>query len=737
MKDGSVKAQGEKVTQVYVDGKPFFGNDPKMITQNLPADIIDKIQIIDKKSEKAIATKVEDGQNEKIINITIKKNRNSGYFGRAYAGLGTAERYEGKVSANHFNKDKKVSFVTSVNNTGRNDYGNGEEEYTSYNNYNGITKDYQTKLSFTDKWGKKLDVNANIGYNNNQNKSEQFRNRQNIFADSSNYYAEHNLSTRNRCGITTGVGFEYKPDTLTTIRFNQNGFFGKNTYQTAALFNSKLLNNKTINEGNRTNTGISNSPSFNGNLSITRRFKKARRAMFFNMNNNINNSLSDAFNNSNNYFFPVNGAEYLLLVNQYLNNKNKTTNVSSSVSYSEPLSKKSTINMSFSYNFNNNNTIREAFNFNNISGLYDLLNDTLTNRFRSNNYNATIGTNYSYSLKKGVISLGATWQDAVTKSTSLTKDSIYKQKYSGIVPYANFNISNKGKRFSANYNFNNRPPQPYQLQPVVDNTNPLYVRLGNPNLKYATTHRVNMNFTYYNAKKQTSIYANGTITTTANNISTSNIYDRITGRQISQPINVNGVRNANGNINFNKPFKIFKHKLSWNNNAKFNTGRNVSEINMERNINNTLGGNISTGLNFEVDDKFQVELKSNVSIQTTKYSLQPNLNNTYYTFGSDYNIEIDLGRLTEIRINGNFSKNTGRTAGFNRNIHMINGDVTQYFSQKKLWWLKFKVYDLLKQNLNVFRYSGENYIEDIQSNVLTRFFLLSINFKLAKFKAKN
>lgn len=737
-KDGTVKAEGEKVTQIFVDGKPFFGNDPKMATQNLPSNIIDKIQIIDKKSEQALVTKVEDGVREKVINITIKKDKNKGVFGRGYIGYGTNERYEARLSGNYFNGPRKISFVGGGNNTGRTDYANGNnEEQSYYNNSNGISKDMQSRLTYTDKWGKKLDVNANLGYADNRNTTLQTRNRQNIFGDSSNFYFEESRSLRSRYGFNGGFGFEYKPDTLITVRLNQSANLNSNENSTYAKYISRLSNDKKLNEGNRENSSETNSPSINGNITVSKRFKRSKRGLFFNMNNNINNNIADGFNISNNYFYPVNAADYERLLNQFANNDNRTTSINSSVSYSEPITKKSTINLSVSYNYSKNNALREVFNFNNFSGFYDLLNDTLSNNFNNYNFNTSTAINYSYSLKKGSIAIGTTWQNAKTKSESLTTDSVYKQSFSGLVPYLNFNHNNKGKRISVNYSFSNRAPQAYQLQPVVDNTNPLYLRLGNPNLKYSTTHRINYNYNFYNSKKQLSFNTSGNISSTYNNISNSSVFNKANGSQTTQPINVDGVYNASGYLQVSKPFKLSKHKVYWSNSFNFNFGRNVSMIDYLENVNNTSNTRANTNLRLEVEDLLELSTGFNFLVQTSRFSLKPNLNNTSYTFGSEVNLELTPGKFTEVNVNWDLSKNTGRSNGFNRQINMINADVTRYINKNKTWWLKLKVYDLLKQNVSIYRYSGESFIEDYETNVLTRFLLLSFNAKLSKFSGKS
>ncbi len=218
-KNGAVKAEGETVTQIYVDGKPFFGTDIKSVTQNFPADVIDKIQIIDKKSDQALATKVEDGIHEKIINITLKKNRKKGVFGKDYAGFGTDSRYEAKANENFFNNDRKISIIAGANNTGRNDNNNSGSDDASYNNSNGISDNKQLKINYADKFGKDFDFSSWAGYEHNKNIRQQIISRQNIFTDSSTFYNESNSSTSVSNNLYTGLYFEYRPRHVNVCAF--------------------------------------------------------------------------------------------------------------------------------------------------------------------------------------------------------------------------------------------------------------------------------------------------------------------------------------------------------------------------------------------------------------------------------------------------------------------------------------------------------------------------------------
>ena len=312
---GAIKAQGETVTQIYVDGKPFFGTDFKSVTQNFPADVIDKIQIIDKRSDQALATKVEDGIHEKIINITLKKNRRRGIFGKDYIAGGTEGRYEGKTNTNFFNNDRKISFIAGANNTGRNDDNNSAGDNASYNNWNGTNDNKQVKLNYADKYGKDFDFSAWAGYERNKTIKTQAISRQNIFTDSSTYYTEDNHSTTVTNNIYTGLYFEYRPDTLTFVRFNEGAGYNIYNSYSAASFNTDLADSSKINDGNRSTSNHTTTPNVNGQVSFNHRFGTSRRNIFINVNNNINASKAQLYNISNNNFYPVDSTAYAQLLN--------------------------------------------------------------------------------------------------------------------------------------------------------------------------------------------------------------------------------------------------------------------------------------------------------------------------------------------------------------------------------------------------------------------------------------
>jgi len=733
-KNGAIKAQGETVTRIFVDGKPFFGNDFKAVTQNFPADVIDKIQIIDKRSDQALATNVEDGVREKIINITLKKDRKRGMFGKEYVGIGTSGRYEARGNTNFFNNDRKISVVAAANNTGRNDNNGGDD--ASYDNWNGISDNRQLKLNYADKFGKNFDMSAWAGYDRTKTIKEQSINRKNIFTDSSTYYSENNHSQYTGNNYYAGVYFEYRPDTLTMVRFNQSAGYNNSHNNFSSVFGSTLPGDIKWNDGNRQADTRANTPNFNGQFSVNHRFSGSRRNIFFNFYNDINSNQNNKYNTSNNYFYPVDSTTYDILINQLQHVRNRNARLGSGVNYSEPLGEKGSINLGYSYNYTHNDVPRQIYDYNNQTQLYDLFNDSLSNHFDNNTYNNVVSLGYNYNSRKSGFGVGMKWQNGIIESRSFGKDSIYKQDFRGIAPNLSFYSNGKNKRLNIYYNFNLQAPQANQLQPVVDNTNPLFLRLGNPDLKYALVHNVRYNFNYYNPKRETGFNSNAGFSAIVDNIVNSNTFNSTTGAQVSKPINMDGAYNWNAWFSYFQPIFLGKDKIKWNVNVFTNGGRNVSVLNGEENISNNNFARVFMGVTYDAPKWFDLHTDVSFSRQESEYSLQPTLNNTSYFFNVSPNVTITPESGTEINIDYDYRQTTGQSAGFNTSINMLNADVVHYFTEKKNVWVKLKAYDLLKQNVSIWRNSGENFIQDTRANVLSRFVMLSLNFRLNKFNTK-
>ena len=723
-KNGSIKAQGERITQIYVDGKPFFGTDLKAVTQNFPAEMIDKIQIIDKKSDQALATKIDDGSYERIINITLKKNSEKGVFGKGYIGYGTNNRYEAKANANIFNNSKKFSVIAGINNTGKYDGNN--------NTAPGVIENKQLKINYGNKLGNNFDFNVWAAYEQNKNNIEQVISKQNFFSDSSTCYSENNSSNSLSKNISSGFYFEYKPDTLSVLRFNESVNYNDLRSNSVSKFITTAFNQYKINEGDNKNDRLSATPSLHGQISYNRRLSGSGRNLFFSFSNVSNNNHLTTYNSFNNYFFPADTVAYTLISKQFQYNNNRNTNIGTSISYSEPLATNHILNFGYTYNADKNNMPEEVYDFNDQTGLFNLLNDSLSYHFTNNTNSSTVSLNYNYSSKKTGFGAGMRWKQSLTQNFSFDKEMIYQQTYNGFLPNLSFYSVGKGKRFNLYYNSYIQSPQSYQVQPIVNNTNPLYVRLGNADLKYAVVHMLRYNFKYYNNKKGKGFNSSAIFSSVANNIANSIYYDNTTGKEISKPINTNGAGNWNVWVSYFQPLYIGHDKIKWNVNLSRGGFKVTNLLNGEKNVNRNNVTRVFLGLTY--DTQPWLDLHTNVSLnkQISKYSLQQENDHTSYQLILSPTISLKPVKNIEINIDYDYSETTARATSFHTSINMLNVDITKYLNDKKEVWLTLKAYNIFDQNGNAWLTYGNNFIQDVNANVLRRYLLITANFRLNK-----
>ena len=720
-KNGSIKANGEPVTQIYVDGKPFFGTDIKAVTQNFPADMIEKIQVINKKPEGAI----DDGSYEKIINIILKRNRKQGWFGNNTAGVGTANRYEVKSGTNYLHYDTKLSLIGGATNTGS---ANGTPDINSP----GDSRNSNLKISFATKAGRKIDLSTWAAFDASRNNIAQNIYRTNVFSDSSNIYTERNNSSNSSRNLNAGLYLEYKLDSFTLIKVNQHTGFAKNNFSNGASSQTKTGEyGYSINDGLSSASGNNAHAWLNGNINYNRKLGSNGRNLNVDFTNRVNGGEALIYNKYNNTYYT--DSTYETLQNRFNSSNSRNKNFVASTSYYEPLTTKSTLAFSYAWNHSNSDLPKEIFEYDPVTGLYDSILPAFSTHFNNTSNSGTASVTYNYHTRKSGFAVGLRWKDANINSNAFNKDSAYRQNFSGLLP--NMGFYKTGKKFSLNldYNMYIKAPDAMQLQPVIDNNDPLYVRLGNPDLKYTVVQTLQYKCNWFNSKKETGINARASFSLLADNISNSLVYDEATGKQTTSPINTNGAYNWNAWCTFYKPFFIGDDKIKWNinlsgagysNNNLLNGAANVTSYNMMK---------ILTG--FVYDTPEWLDLRTNFSFtrQTNQYSLQSNLNvaSDYITINPV--ITIRPTETTEINLDYDFRSLSNDNGSASNDVNLLNANIKQYVNDKKAIAISLKAFDLLNENNNSMRTFGDNYVQDLNFNSLTRFLLLSVSFRLQHF----
>jgi hypothetical protein len=734
-KEGNITVNGKAVSKITVDGKEFFGGDPLIATKNLPKDIVDKIQVSDNKSKEAIFNKTTDGTEDKAINITLKKDRNKGWFGRATAGYGSDERYEAGASINYFNRKNQMNFIGSMNNTNRMNFGNGGgRNNPGGGNGRGITESASAGMNFSTSSGEKLRLNGSYFYNRSQSVNNTRRKRENILPDTSFYYIAANSNTNRYSGHNLTVNGDIDLDTLTHLNFHIS--FNDNDGKSNADNNSfsENLGGQRINSSVTRYTAHTGNQGLGASMFLSHRFRKKGRGITFTAgyNNNQSDGLSD--NIGLNTFTTGSGVENDTL-NQRGYDDNKSTGYNLSVTWTEPLV--TDVNVLFTARYNQSHAVsdRQTYNINEQSEKYDLIDSALSNAFRNNNESLAPGISFNIHKKKLNASLGNSVSFLTQENYSMTRDSLFQQRFVNFFPTANFGYQFSNTR-QINFNYNGRTQQPsiQQLQPVADNRNPLYIRLGNPDLQPSFMHSLSLSM---NAQKpDRKIFVSGGLnySSTMNQIVQEVYYDSV-GRQVSRPVNTNGNHNSSFFMNMGKNWKAKTWMLKMNISTSLNAGRSTVFSNKILNRANSYGVSGAFGVGFELNDKFSIQPRYTGRFNDTKYSIEQKgqvASSVTHNFSLDFDVHITKRVTIETDINTNY--NNRIAPGFRKSVTNWTAAINWKVLRKEQGNIRFIIYDILKQNTSVFRNISQTYIEDVEMDVLQQYFLVSFTYNLKKFR---
>ena len=758
-KDGSIKAMGEQVQKVYVDGKEFFGNDPKMATRNLTADMVDQIQIFDDMSEQSRFTKIDDGNRTRAINIKLKKDRRKGDFGRLTAGGGSDSRYEGHISLNHFRGNRRISLVGSANNTNKLSYSFGDYSAQGGSQFSngggmagggminpsggtqgGISRPLSTGINFNDTWGPKTDFRGSYFFSNNSNILLQNKFRRNSFpGDSASETSSYsNISNNNRTH-RVNMRWEYMIDSLNSILYSAN--IGQQHYSGTTMDSSITVSDgidKYIAAKASTNKHDErNGFTYSGELLYRRRLGKPGRTLTVGWRNSQGNNRAEGNSKSPVTTYNSNGAiNSILDINQNTFQKHRSGSNSLSTSYTEPIGKNKLFEVNYSYSTNNNLSDKKTYDFNTNSGKYDALNEEQTNHFDYKNNSNRLGFNFRHQMKKINYQLGMGFQVSNLENRSITpatnKDTTIRQRFTNLFSTANINYSiTKSKSIKIYYRGRTNAPSVTQLQNVPDITNPLMIKIGNPYLKQEFINNININYNSFSLGTQRFFSASIHLTHTNNKIVNSlDSTGPIT--LVYKPENLDGSFNGSGMVSLSFPLKKIRG-VNVNLTNMMYLSRDANLVFKNKNFTTIFQINQSAGINYG-KEQFDVSVSTAFVYNSVAYDLHGSSSTNYFNhaYSADftYRLKHRIFFLTDV----DYYISAGRTAGYNQDAFLWNMSVAKKFFQTNVVELKFTVYDVLKQNNGVNRMIGENYFEDVRANVVPRFFLVTASYHLSAFK---
>ena len=747
-KDGSIKAQGETITKIRVDGKDFFGSDPLLATKNLPADMIDKIQVIDQLSDQSQFTGVDDGNREKIINITTKKDKKKGYFGNTSAGYGTDDKYDVNLNVNKFNNEQQISLIGQFNNVNKQSFGGGAGGAGGGGGrggisfagnggpQQGITTTNAAGLNYANVFKSGTQFNASYFFNKTSLFNDQNSLRQNLLGGGqSTTFADAFTSTTEKVNHRINFLLDTKIDSLTSFRLQPNFSYTTTNLDKDDAFTNTLPNSVTV--GTQALNTKSTAPVFSDNLLIRRKFLRRGRSLSLNINTNLNNSTSDNYNNIINN---INGNAGISqeTTNQFNDQTSKSFGNTSRLVYTEPLSKTLSLELNYENRYNHDNSERFTYNFNPVTSRYDLIDNTYTNTYENTTFTNALGFSFNKTEKKYVLNVGVAVQNTDRENNNLTTNNIFNQNFTNITPTAQFRYTfSNSKRLRINYRGTTQQPSISQIQPVPDNSSTQTIAIGNPSLRPAFQNNLSIFYNNFDFAHFRSLFVFANLTQTSNAFGNSSvtILDQTSdnyGKLAVTPVNVGGT--YSGSIYGSLGLPIIKeNKLNINITLGSNYGRTA---NFTTNISNVSVKNITDDFSFTNGykfvsglDKLDLTAGVNLSLNRAIYSANPGQNTTYYVM----NPTADIGYLfpgnIRLAADVNYYQNTGRAEGFNTKYTLLNSYVSRQFFKNK-GTFKLSVNDLLNQNQGTTTTSANNTITNLNYNVLKRYFLFSFTYSL-------
>ncbi|MGB4844861.1 MAG: outer membrane beta-barrel protein [Ferruginibacter sp.] len=770
-KNGTVTAAGEQVKKVTVDGRDFFGDDATAALKNLPASIIDKIQVFDKLSDQAQLTGFDDGNSTKSINIVTKAGMRNGQFGRLYAGAGTEGTYSAGGNVSMFKNNLRLTIVGMANNVNQQNFasedllgistgggrggggrsrGGGAGGFGGGNNgfnigaQSGISKTNSFGINYSDVWNKKVDVSGSYFFNNSNTNNDQTSNTQNFQTSGKNqFYSENVLSNAKNNNHRLNFRLNYKIDDNNSLMIVPSLSYqttkavsdisGVNSYDPSSLI-SQSINNTNIK---------SSGYNFNNNILFRHSFAKKGRTVSINFNTALNRKAGDTYVLNSNSYYDTTGA-FSDSLQQFTDQVSNGYQFSGNIAYTEPIGKKGQLQLNYSPSYSKSKSDQEVYQYDYNGGKYSVFDNNLSNIFDNITTKQSVGASYRIGDRDNMFSVGLNYQ-----YTELNSDQIYpfaanvSKNFNNVLPNLmwrkKINVKNSIRIF---YRANTNTPSVSQLQDVYNNTNPLFISTGNTDLKQQVGNTLAARYTYTNTGKSKSFFANvflqqnnnyitnATYTASQDSVLNSSV-TLYRGSQLSKPVNLNGQWSLRSFLTYAMPLKFMKSNLSINGGLSYSNTPGL--INNVKNTSKSYTYNAGVVLASNISEFVDFNVNYSANISDAKNSIQPQLNNKYITQSAGLQMNLLNKRGWFLQNNVSYETYSGFTDGFNQSYWLWNAGVGKKFLKNQAGELKLTVFDLLKQNQSIQRTVGETYISDVQNQVLQQYFMLTFTYNLKNF----
>jgi hypothetical protein len=778
MQGGQIQAQGEQVQKILVDGREFFGSDPNIALRNLPADAIDRVEVLDQRSDQSRLTGFDDGSYTKTINIILRSDRKNGSFGRTYAGYGNDDRYAAGGSVNFFKGDQRISVLGLFNNInqqnfssqdlagltanasagagrggmmggmggggfGGGQWGGGGNNNFLVGNSGGIVTTNAMGLNYSDKWGKKVNVTGSYFFNNTANSLRQITNRETVVNANLRQFYEENLintvkNSNHRANARIEADINEKNSIVLTpsLSFQDNSTFSDRDALTRNSLGDSLSALRSISNATTKAVNLSN------NLTYRYKFDKKGRTLSTEVFTAWSNRDQDSDLLAASREFRRN---LLDTATQETYSLNEGFNYRVNLTFTEQLSKNAI--GTFGYQVGNNATASDQKTFQIDEERKALLDTALSNEFDNKFITQRLRSGYAYNKEAWSVNVNMDYQNArLDNEAFFPVPGTFNRSFNNFLPSANLNYRNRKTGFSwrVRYRTSTNEPSVSELQNVVNNQNPLNLRVGNPDLGQSYNHNIFANISKINLEKSRTLFlfvthsvtsdfiGNSTFLTTKDTLINNEILLR-SGGQLSRPINLDGNIRSSFFLTYGAPLKKLKTQFNINTRVSFN--RTPGLINGVSNLNDNT--TLSQGLTFNsnISQNVDFSISTTGSYNIVNSSLQQNLDNNFYQQESNM-------RLYFSSKNGKFfmgnnvahSLYSGLSEGFNQNFWLWNMEGGFRFAKNNKAELKAVLFDVLNQNNSISRTISDVAVTDVFTNVLTRYGMITFTYILGNFK---
>ncbi len=769
---GQVQAQGESVQKVLVDGKEFFSNDPSLALKNIPAEIIDKIEVFDQQSEQSRFSGFDDGNTTKTINIVTRQEMRDGEFGRIYAGAGTDQRYSIGGNFNSFDESRRISVLGMLNNINQQNFsgddllgvasgrssrgrrggggmGGGSGGATNFTGgqQNGISDTKSFGINIDEEVGEKLKINGSYFFNRVDNDNIQLRSRETFLgADSSQIYDESSSVFSMNRSHRVNFRIEYDIDERNSVLFTPSFNYQDNN-------SDEFINGFTMTPAADTvNSSVSdyqserNGFTANARILYRHRFEKRGRTFSVNLDGRLNDSEGESLQASANRYFLSGRSDS---INQLVDTSNPGRSFGVNINYTEPLGERMQLQMGYEFDRNGNDSQKETFSYDPFMEVRQDLDTALSNNFTARYEAHRPVAGLMWRMDKLFLRAGISFQHAILKSEQeFPQTGNIERTFNNVLPSLMMRYTfSRTSNLRIFYRTSTDAPSVGQLQNVVDNTNPLFLSIGNPSLQQSRTNFVVSRYSSTNPDKSTTFFLLGMVRNTADYVTNTTYIvgqDSVLaggvgvneGTQISLPVNVNGYWNIRSLATYGFPVTTLKSNL--NTTLGLTYVRTPGLINQQENVSNSY--NVTGGLVVasNISERVDFTLSYNADYTIVRNTLQPELEDDYIQQSVGARVNLIFGKGFVFRTDISFLDYSGYSdESLNQNFTLWNASIGKKFLKEDRGEFKISVFDLLKENVSIARVNTESYFEESRTNVLQQYFMATFTYTVRNFTQGN